>query len=59
MRNILLLQLETKVALLVILIVVAIFLVTIFKSVNDFNKFIEHYSAQKNNYEEIRLEENP
>lgn len=40
MRNILLLQLETKVALTIIAIVVIIFLVTIFKGIADFNEFI-------------------
>ena len=42
MRNILLLQLETKVALAIIAIVVIIFLITIFKAVDDFNGFISH-----------------
>ncbi len=52
MRNILLLQLETKIALTIILIVIAIFLITIFKSIDDFNEFIEHNSKI---YEEIRV----
>lgn len=46
MRNILLLQLETKVALTIIAIVVIIFLVTIFKAVGDFNEFISHLNAR-------------
>lgn len=51
MRNVLLLQLETKVALVIISIVVAIFLITLYKSVNDFNKFIDQINIQ---HEEIR-----
>lgn len=46
MRNILLLQLETKVALTVIAIVVVIFLVTIFKAVDDFNVFISYLNTR-------------
>ncbi len=56
MRNILLLQLETKVALTIIAIVMAIFLITLYKSVNNFNKFIEKTNIQ---YEEIRVKTNP
>ncbi len=46
MRNILLLQLETKVALAIIAIVVIIFLVTIFKAVNNFNGFINQLNIR-------------
>ncbi len=55
MRNVLLLRIETKVSLAIIGIVVAIFLFTIFKSLDNFNKFIE----QINQYEEIRMQKNP
>ncbi len=59
MRNVLLLQLETKVALAIILIVVVVFLITIFKSIDNFNKFIGQSDAEKSKYEEVRLQENP
>jgi len=51
MRNILLLQLETKIVLAIIMIFVAIFLFTLYKSVNNFNKFIDKINVQ---YEEMR-----
>lgn len=52
MRNILGLKVETKVSLLIVLMFVVIFLVTVFKSVNSFNKF----SDQINGYEKLRVE---
>ena len=58
MRNILLVQLETKVALAIIMIVIIIFMITIFKSINSFNKFIEQQSLRIN-YEKVRLQKNP
>ncbi len=58
MRNILLVQLETKVALAIISIVVIIFMITIFKSVNSFNKFIEQQSL-RTDYEKVRIQKNP
>jgi hypothetical protein len=59
MRNILLVQLETKVALSIILIAVIIFLITLFKSIDDFNKFIEQLNIRGAQYEEIRIQKNP
>lgn len=60
MRNIFLIQLETKVALIIIAIVIAIFLSTLYKSVNDFNKFIDQINIQQMKlYEEIRVEKSP
>jgi hypothetical protein len=53
MRNILGLKVETKVGLFIVFMFVAFFLVTVFKSINNFNKF----SNQINNYEELRVEE--
>ena len=59
MRNTFLLQLETKVGLLIILIIVIIFLVTIFRSTNKFNKFINQSDFEQTEYEEIRIQKNP
>ena len=59
MRNILLIQLETKVALSIVLIAVIIFLITLFKSIDDFNKFIEQLNIRGAQYEEIRIQKNP
>jgi hypothetical protein len=50
MRNIFSLHIETKVSLAIICVVVIIFLITIFKSLDNFNKFTERINA----YEEIR-----
>ncbi len=58
MRNILLIQLETKVAIGIILIVIIIFMVTIFKSVDNFNKFINQQSL-RGDYEKARIQKNP
>lgn len=58
MRNILLIQLETKVALSIVLIAVIIFLITLFKSIDDFNKFIEQLNIRGAQYEEIRIQKN-
>ncbi|MFZ5559854.1 MAG: hypothetical protein ACOZAL_03610 [Patescibacteria group bacterium] len=55
MRNIFSLQIETKVSLAIITIVVIIFLITVFKSIDNFNKFIDRI----NTYEEIRVQTNP
>jgi len=41
MRNIFSLHIETKVSLVIIGVVVIIFLITIFKSLDNFNKFTE------------------
>ena len=54
MRNILLIQLQTKVALAIILVIVVIVLITIFKSMDDFNKFIDQQSTQLEQHEEVR-----
>jgi len=53
MRNVFSLHVETKVSLAIITIVVIIFLVTVFKSLDNFNKFIDRI----NTYEEIRVPE--
>jgi hypothetical protein len=50
MRNIFGLRVETKVSLATIGVVVVIFLITVFKSLDNFNKFTE----QINQYEEVR-----
>lgn len=52
MRNVFSLHVETKVSLTIIMIFVVIFLVTIFKSLDNFNKFIDRI----NQYEELRIE---
>lgn len=49
MRNVFSLQVETKVSVTIIIIVVIIFLITIFKSLDNFNKFIDRI----NTYEEV------
>ena len=55
MRNILFIHLQTKVALAIILFIVGIFLVTVFKSMNDFNKFMDRVNIGESQvYEEIR-----
>jgi len=53
MRNILGLKVETKVSLAIVIMVVIIFLITIFKIVDNFNKFTNRI----NQYEELRIEE--
>jgi uncharacterized protein YoxC len=53
MRNIFSLHVETRVSLAIITIVVIIFLVTVFKSLDNFNKFIDRI----NQYEKIRVPE--
>ena len=55
MRNVFSLHVETKVSLAIIGVVVVIFLITIFTSLDNFNKFTE----QINQYEEIRIETGP
>lgn len=52
MRNVFSLHIETKVSLTIIMIFVVIFLVTIFKSLDNFNKFTERI----NQYETIRVQ---
>lgn len=59
MRNIVSIQIEPKVALMIVLVVVAIFLITIFKNIDDFNNLIENIEKQRTHYEEIRIEKNP
>ncbi len=46
MRNVLLIQLETKVSLAVLLIVVAIFLIVLFKGTYKLNEFIENLNTK-------------
>jgi uncharacterized protein YxeA len=55
MRDVFSVQIETKVSLAIILIVVIIFLITVFKSLDNFNKFINRI----NQYEEVRVQTNP
>lgn len=52
MRNVLGLKVETKVSLAITIIVVIIFLVAVFKSLDNFNKFTNRI----NQYEELRIE---
>ena len=59
MHKTLLLQLETKVGLAIILVVITIFLITIFKNINSFNKVIEQTNTERAQYEEVRLQKNP
>jgi uncharacterized protein YoxC len=55
MRNILSLKIETRVSIAIIFIVVVIFLITIFKSLDNFYKFNEEI----NQYEKIFIKKNP
>jgi hypothetical protein len=55
MRNVFSLQIETKVSLAIIGVVVIIFLITVFKGLDNFNKFTDRI----NQYEEIRIKTNP
>jgi hypothetical protein len=55
MRNIFSLHIETKVSLAIICVVAIIFLITIFKSLDNFNKFTD----RMNTYEEIRSKTSP
>lgn len=55
MRNIFSLHIETKVSLVIITIIIIIFLVTIFKSLDRFNDFTNRI----NQYEKIRVQESP
>jgi len=48
MRNIFSLHIETKVSLAIISIVVIVFLITIFKSLDNFNKFTERITQYDN-----------
>jgi len=59
MRNIFSLQVETKVSLAIIIIAVIIFLVTIFKSLDNFDRFINRFNVEDAQYEEMRPEESP
>lgn len=52
MRNIFGLQIETKVSLAIVILVAVVMLVTVFKSIDSFNKF----SSRINHYEELRVE---
>lgn len=58
MRNVLVVQLETKVSLTIVAIVVIIFLIMLYKSVDSFNKFINQLNIGEIN-EEIRLQKSP
>jgi len=51
MRNLLGLKIETKLSLFIVVIFVAIFLFTIFKNMDNFNKFIN----MMDRYEELRI----
>jgi len=52
MRNIISIQLETKVSLAIIAIVAIFFIALLYKSVSSFNKFIYQTNVQ---YEEVRI----
>lgn len=54
MRDVFSLNVETKVSLAIIIIFVIIFLVTVFKSLDNFNRF----NDRMNQYEEIRVKTN-
>ena len=54
MPNILRAYLETKVGIFIIIVVIVIFLFTIYKGLNYFNKSIDKINLQ---HEEIRVEE--
>lgn len=58
MRNVFSLHIETKVSLAIIIIAVIIFLVTIFKSLDNFDRFINRFNTEDAQYEEMRPEEN-
>ena len=55
MRNVFSLHVETRVSLVIITMAVIIFLITVFKSLDNFNKFMDRI----NQYEEIRVQTNP
>lgn len=59
MRNLLSLQIETKVSLAIITIAVIIFLLTIFKSLDNFNEFTKRFDTDISQYEKIRVQEGP
>ncbi len=59
MRNVFSLHVETKVSLVIITIVVIIFLVTVFKSLDNFDRFINRLNIEDTQYEEMRPEESP
>lgn len=59
MRNVLSIRIEPKLALAIVLVVVAIFLITIFRNINNFNNLIENIEKQRATYEKIRIEKNP
>lgn len=54
MRNVFLIHLETKVALIIIFIAVVIFLIVVSKSFTSFYKFIDE--VENRSYEEIRIQ---
>lgn len=54
MRNVFLIHLETKVALIIIFIAVVIFLIVVSRSFISFNKFIDE--VENRSYEEIRIQ---
>lgn len=55
MRNVLNLQLETKTALAVVFIIVAIFIFAVIKSVGNFDKAMKNAEPIRNLYEETEL----
>jgi len=59
MRNVFSLQVETKVSLAIIIIAVIIFLVTIFKSLDNFDRFINRFNTSNDYDEEICVEKSP
>ncbi|MBU3922685.1 hypothetical protein KJ684_00400 [Patescibacteria group bacterium] len=54
MRNLLGLKVETKLSLVIILIVACIFLITVFKSLDNFNKFMDKINKYQS--EEIKID---
>lgn len=57
MRNVFSLHIETKVSLAIITIIIIIFLVTIFKSLDNFDRFINRFNTEDVQYKEMRSEE--
>lgn len=54
MRNVLGLKIESRIGLFIMILVIAIFLFTVFKSMDNFNKFTDKVINQ---YEKLRVEE--
>ena len=59
MRNILGLKIETKVSLVILFIVVAIFIITVFNSLNTFKEFTNKMDKEMTDYEKVRIKKSP